>query len=1016
MSFVLPACRGRATAVCAVIPLLFGLAGSASAATRTWTGAGPDTNASTATNWQGGVAPADGDDLVFPSGVAQTTVTQDLGVKFNSIAFATTGGAVYHVNGPITLVTEIHISSGEADLNGTLTLYQNGTNATNITLLADMGSELMIVGSIVGQPETTLHTDGLGRVTFAGSGSALTGPTQVDDGTLRLLAQDALGSGTAFINQGTLELGLANGIFNHALTFNDSTTLLASESATITAPIDLLQPGGGVTTINVAAGKTLTISGVLENDGAFIKQGAGDLTLAGTQDNTFGVDAGNVPTINAGTVHLNQHAGTVSHVAFPASAIINNGAQVIFQADDQIAIGILLYAGGQLRLNTFQETLARLDGNGGSIDLAGGTLNVADGQFAGAFTGTGVVNVVHGTELQLTGISTFTGTTNVISGETLTLNGTLPGPIVLQGGKLQGVGTAGAVSNLGAGENDGVVIPGSTGGGTLHTQAFSLTHGAYILNAFQTAGGPAWAQTKVTGSVTLGDGSATGTQLVTAFDPNIHTLPTMPIVIIDNDGTDPVVGTFTGRPEGSSFTINGLTYYISYHGGDGNDVVLTATPVQQTQTYDYYLSEGSTGGFFTTDVLIANPNNTDASATLTFYTQDIGVTTKTLTVPAMQRVTVTLNTLPEAGQGAVSTIVHSNNNLPLIVERTMSWDKSGYGASGDKAVSGPSTNWYFAEGSQGFFSTYVLLANPQTSANTAHVTYFCEGDVPLTRDYALAAQSRTTIDIGADAALVNRSFGMQVTFDAPGVAERSMYFGTSPFWSGGHESAGTPTLAYDWLLAEGATGPFFETFVLLANPTNADAQVTVTFLPQGATPVVKQKTVKANSRMTINIEGEDPALGNAAVATQIHSTQPLVAERSQYWPDPAPQWYEAHNSFGVAVPGKKWGLSEGRVGQARQYQTYILLANAGNTDANVTIQFLRENGGATVTKSFVVRATSRLNVAVGGAGSDVPELVDENFGAIVTSDQNIAVERSMYSNANGQVWAAGTNATASPLP
>jgi hypothetical protein len=59
---------------------------------------------------------------------------------------------------------------------------------------------------------------------------------------------------------------------------------------------------------------------------------------------------------------------------------------------------------------------------------------------------------------------------------------------------------------------------------------------------------------------------------------------------------------------------------------------------------------------------------------------------------------------------------------------------------------------------------------------------------------------------------------------------------------------------------------------------------------------------------------------------------------------------------------------------------------------------------------------SRLNVWVGGADSDVPELVDENFGAIITSDQPIAVERSMYANANGQVWAAGTNAAGSPLP
>jgi hypothetical protein len=167
---------------------------------------------------------------------------------------------------------------------------------------------------------------------------------------------------------------------------------------------------------------------------------------------------------------------------------------------------------------------------------------------------------------------------------------------------------------------------------------------------------------------------------------------------------------------------------------------------------------------------------------------------------------------------------------------------------------GPATNWYFAEGSQGFFSTYVLLANTQTTANTAHVTYYREGDVPVTRTYALAPQSRTTIDLGADDALVNRSFGMQVIFDAPGVAERAMYFGRSPLWNGGHESAGTATLSYDWLLAEGATGTFFETFILLANPNPTDAQVTITYLLAGGAPIVKQKTVAANSRMTINIE------------------------------------------------------------------------------------------------------------------------------------------------------------------
>jgi len=685
---------------------------------------------------------------------------------------------------------------------------------------------------------------------------------------------------------------------------------------------------------------------------------------------------------------------------------------VIYTADNQIGGDVTINAGGQLLLAGQTDAILHLDGQAGAtVDIGSGALTVSGGQFAGAIAGSGAFNVMAGAgALNLSGVSTFTGTTTVSNGIELLVNGTLPSPVFLTAQSvLSGTGSVGAVSST-----FGRILPGTTGGGTLHTKSLSLTGGSYCVNAFQNVGGPAFANTAVIGTVTIGGAVA----LDTCIDPAIIVPPAAPIVIIDNDGNDPIVGTFQNLPEGASFVQNGINYQISYHGGDGNDVVLLATAVQvpQTQPRTYYLSEGSTGGFFTTDVLIANPNATDAPVTLTFYTQEHGVVTKNLTVPALQRVTVTLNSMPEIGDGAVSTLVTSTSGAALAVERTMTWDKSGYGASGDKAVDAPATTWYFAEGSQGYFSTYVLLANPQTSANTATVTYLREGDTPVTRTYDLAPQSRTTLDLSTDAALVNRSFGMQVQFAQPGVAERSMYFGTTPFWKGGHESAGITAPSAEWLLAEGATGPFFETFILLANPNPVDAQTTVTFLPAGGSPVIKTKTIPANSRLTINIEPEDPALANVAVATQVHASVPIVAERSQYWPDPAPQWYEAHNSFGITSTGTKWGLAEGRVGQTPAYQSFILLANPGQTPAAVTVQFLRERGGAPFTKTFTVPATSRLNIAITGAGSDVPELADENFGAIITSDQPIAVERSMYANANGLIWSAGTNAAASPLP
>jgi hypothetical protein len=90
------------------------------------------------------------------------------------------------------------------------------------------------------------------------------------------------------------------------------------------------------------------------------------------------------------------------------------------------------------------------------------------------------------------------------------------------------------------------------------------------------------------------------------------------------------------------------------------------------------------------------------------------------------------------------------------------------------------------------------------------------------------------------------------------------------------------------------------------------------------------------------------------------------------------------------------------------------LANANVVDTvTVRITFLRTNG-TTVVKNFTVNPTSRLNVQV----NSLPELADESFGALieVTGGPGIFVERSMYSDSQGVVFAAGTNALATRLP
>ena len=83
--------------------------------------------------------------------------------------------------------------------------------------------------------------------------------------------------------------------------------------------------------------------------------------------------------------------------------------------------------------------------------------------------------------------------------------------------------------------------------------------------------GTQYDQVGVSGTVTLG-----GTLVATlGFVPS----PGAQFVLINNDGSDAVSGTFSGLSEGAGLQINGIDMTISYVGSTGNDVVLTvATP------------------------------------------------------------------------------------------------------------------------------------------------------------------------------------------------------------------------------------------------------------------------------------------------------------------------------------------------------------------------------------------------------------------------------------------------------
>jgi hypothetical protein len=380
-------------------------------------------------------------------------------------------------------------------------------------------------------------------------------------------------------------------------------------------------------------------------------------------------------------------------------------------------------------------------------------------------------------------------------------------------------------------------------------------------------------------------------------------------------------------------------------------------------------------------------------------------------------VTVHVDRIPGMETTAASTQVRSEQGLPLVVERTMFWDQSYYAGHTGSAVDQPVSDWFFAEGSQGFFNTYVLVINPNATPTDVSFTFLREADTPVTKAVTVGASTRLTLDCGTVPEIVNRSFGITVHATQPIMAERSMYFGTTAtrLWSGGTESAGVTALSTHWFMAEGATGGFFDTFILLSNPNSVDAHVTLQYLLDTGETVAVPKTVPANARLTTNIETEaDARLHNAAVSTVVTADQPIIAERSMYWPGAAVPWGEGHSSFGVVDAGLHWGLAEGRVGGALHFHSYVLLANPQTSAANVTVTFLRENGAAVVTKTFTVPPTSRFNIDT----SAIAELHDENCGADiqVTNSVPIIVEESMYWDSNGFLFSGGTNATGTRLP
>ena len=439
-----------------------------------------------------------------------------------------------------------------------------------------------------------------------------------------------------------------------------------------------------------------------------------------------------------------------------------------------------------------------------------------------------------------------------------------------------------------------------------------------------------------------------------------------------------------------------------------------------------YLAEGASGAFFATRLALLNPGIVTGSAVLSYLRGEGEPVSHTVLLPARRRVTIDPTMLPGLDVAEFSVAVESN--VPVVVDRTMSWDARGYGAHSETAVAAPALTWYLAEGSTvGSFNLFYLLQNPGAVAAEVQVRYLRGQGAPLEKTYTLAPRSRTTVwvnqeefpGLGKALASADVSAVIEVANGQPIIVERSMYLNLpGQTFGAGHESAGITAPATQWFLAEGATGAYFDLFVLIANPSATAAEIEATYLLPDGTTISRPHTVAGNSRYNIWVDFEDARLANTAVSTTIRVTNavPVIVERSMWWPGTSATWAEAHNAPGATATATRWALAEGEVGGTRGVETYILIANTSPQTGDVKVTLLFEDG-TMAERTFAVAGNSRFNV---DPRSEFGAAADRRFGALVESvgatPAQLVVERAMYWDAAGQRWAAGTAALGTRLP
>jgi len=286
--------------------------------------------------------------------------------------------------------------------------------------------------------------------------------------------------------------------------------------------------------------------------GSTTVQGSGNLSLYAAADSTW-----SEPFVLGGT-------GTVSVQHDSANGC--NGAQYY-----NVLTGTFT---GPVTLNT------NFIFSGRDNMTVAGTYNANGHTFTTASGASGTLTTPQGTSVAPTEEATYADQqpsqdVTIGANQTGVINGARQDVAVTTAGTVKGTGD---IQTLAV--NNGIVAPGVDVGVLTVAQQLTISDSTYQAQLRSAAAGDydqitvgSAAQTTGT-SVVIEDGSVLEVSLLNGY--SITQGDTFMIINNLQPATQAVNGTFAGLAEGAQFTVNGIVFNITYVGGDGNDVVLTA--------------------------------------------------------------------------------------------------------------------------------------------------------------------------------------------------------------------------------------------------------------------------------------------------------------------------------------------------------------------------------------------------------------------------------------------------------